>query len=178
MTRILIVLLAPSGLETKARVMWAGFLCKRVFSHFAKEKNRATWLESERDFPLKGRKFPLTWYGPKSAFLTIIAHYAFHSHLFSRVVILLKYCLYKFRGLGQNNVFVAILLQGPRICIESSSGLEMTRFKWCGAVFARSWSCLVIEFLTIVDGLPGPCYLVIIALWSRSHSRSHKKYCT
>jgi hypothetical protein len=50
--------------KTMARVMWALFLCKRDFFPFAKEKNRAACLESEWDFPLKGRKFPLTWHGP------------------------------------------------------------------------------------------------------------------
>jgi hypothetical protein len=51
---------------TMAGVMWAGFLCKSGKIPFAKEKKRAAWLESERDFPLKGRKFPLTWHGPIS----------------------------------------------------------------------------------------------------------------
>jgi hypothetical protein len=33
---------------------------KGIFSLFAKEKNGAAWLERNGDFPLKGRKFPLT----------------------------------------------------------------------------------------------------------------------
>jgi hypothetical protein len=36
-------------------------LCKNVKKiPFANEKNRAAWLEKNEDFPLKGRKFPLT----------------------------------------------------------------------------------------------------------------------
>jgi hypothetical protein len=52
------------ALEVMARVMWAGFLCKRVFVPYAKDKNRAAWLKSDWEFPLKGRKIPLTWHGP------------------------------------------------------------------------------------------------------------------
>jgi hypothetical protein len=55
------------GKTTLALVMWAGFLCKRGEIPFAKEKNRAAWLESEWDFPLKaeGKKFPAHMSSPE-----------------------------------------------------------------------------------------------------------------
>jgi hypothetical protein len=64
--------------QSMACVMWAGFLCKRGKLPFAKEKNRAAWLESEWDFPLKGRTFPLTWHVPMFWWeLSTLCYYAF-----------------------------------------------------------------------------------------------------
>jgi hypothetical protein len=58
--------------DAMARVMWEGFLCKRDFFPYAKEKNGAAWLERNGDFPLKGRKFPLTWHGPMLYNTTVV----------------------------------------------------------------------------------------------------------
>jgi hypothetical protein len=82
--------------------MWTGFLCKRDFFPFAKEKNGAVWLERNEDFPLKERKFPLTWHGPHNVCKTVWLSEAL------LVIRLLKYAVKKWITIRQILVKTAI----------------------------------------------------------------------